>query len=394
MSAVRFRDVASESDLDRYATVEATSFGESRDVMAAAARASLGRALVRMGMAGDEVVAGYSLIPVGQFFGAASVPGQAVASVFVHPAWRRRGIAGVLLRDLVDACRGMRTALAPLYASTTRLYRRFGWEVGERSLRGIIRADALARLKGEGQARLRPSRRQVEAMRRAWLCRFDGPLDRPDWWLEIQWDSEEKPDERHEYGWFESDRLTGHMTYRQVRGEHDEPLAVFELVATTPDAVRGMYGLLGAHESMLSRVSIWNAAHHLHQLSYLLPDIDKVVKVEGSLCWMQRIVDVGRALETRGWAGGVDARIELEVSDPCCDEPARMVLEVADGAARIEPGGRGGVRCGVGALSAWYSARLSAFEARQLSLLEAPSSDVELMDSLIPARPRMEPDHF
>jgi predicted acetyltransferase len=395
MSDVRFADATTDSDFERYATVEALSFGQRRDEMATAVHAARGRALMRVGVVAGEVVAGYALIPVGQFFGGASVPAQAVASVFVHPAWRRRGVAGSLLRDLIDVCRSQRAPLAPLYASTTRLYRRFGWEVCDRSLRCHVRADALARLHGAGDLRAAPPRGDVESLRRRWLQRFDGPLDRPDWWLEIEFDAEEKPEERHEYGWFEGGVLTGHLTYRQTTAQHDDvAVDVHELVAATPEALRGLYGFLGGHESLLGRISFWNAGPRMHELAHLLPDVDKLVRVEGSLCWMERLVDIDAAVAARGWAPAADAQVQIHVTDPHGDGDAELVLEVHGGAARARRGGGGAVRMGIGALSAWYAGSLTAAELARLSLLDGPARDLEVLDSLLPRRPAMPPEHF
>jgi predicted acetyltransferase len=389
-----FREVEGDADLERYMAVEADSFGESAETLGAEGRAAKEHAVMRMALIGEEVVAGYALVSVGQFFGGASVPAQAVTSVFVQPAWRRRGVAGALLRDLVDVAQGLGTALAPLYASTTRLYRRFGWEACDRTLWCNVRAAELARLRGEGRARRDPDRGEVEAFRRGFLWRFDGPFDRPDWWLSVFWNADPKQEEHREYAWFEGDRITGHVTYRQSEVGDDVSLAVQDLVAETPDALRGILGFLGGHEAQLSHITFKRAAILIRELMYLLPDAHKVVTVEGSMCWMQRLIGLERAMCERGWASNVDARLELEVNDPVSGEPAPVMLEVANGKGALSSGGGRKIRCGIGALSAWYSSRLTAWEARRLSLMDAPDETVELMDALIDRRPTLEPDYF
>jgi predicted acetyltransferase len=394
VSVLTFNDVRSDSDFERYLAVESDSFGESLEDIEASTRAVRDRVLMRAGSIGDELVAGYCLMGVGQFFGGRAVPAQAVASVFVHPAWRRKGIAGALLRDLVDVCRALPTALAPLYASTTRLYRRYGWEVGDRTLWCKVRADALGRLHGEGRARVNPNRSDVEAFRRAYLCRFDGPFDRPEWWLEAHWDNDGKKEGRREYGWFEGERITGHITFRQPHTDPEHSLAVQDLVAETPDALRGLFGFLGSHEAQAAEITLKRASIHMRELAFLLPDVHNLVSIEGSMCWMQRMIDIEAAMRTRGWSATADTRLDLELSDPCVDAPARLVVEFARGEASISPGGTGRVRCGIGVLSAWYSSRLSARDASRLSLLEAPDDEIELMDAVIPCRPTLEPDYF
>jgi len=394
MTDVSFVDVCTDSDLERYLSVEAESFGEPEAEIDAEGRAAREHALMRMLLAGDEVVAGYSLMGVGQFFGGRSVPAQAVASVFVHPAWRRQGIAGSLLADLVDAARGLGTGLAPLYASTTRLYRRYGWEVGDRTLWCRVRTDALSHLRGSGRARSRPGRSELESFRRRFLPEYDGPFDRPEWWLDVHWDTEGKRDGRREYGWYEDGRLTGYVMLRESFEHREVFIAVQDLVAETPDALRGLLGFLGGHEAQVAEITIKRAGIHINELMYLLPDADKAVAVDGSISWMQRIIDVDCAVQRRGWPGAPDSRLELEISDPCAEQPSRAVLEIAGGEGAVSTGGSGRIRCGLGALSAWYSSRLTAREARRLSMLEATDADVAVMDAVIARRPWWEPDYF
>jgi len=397
MSQPVFVDVRSDADVERFVAAESEAFGESLEEGLREYRAMLPHAVLRMGCVDDQAVAGYSLMPAGQFLGGRSVGAECVTSVFVHPAWRRRGIAGALLRDLVDVARVSGTAIAPLYASTTRLYRRWGWEVGDRTLVNRVRADALSRFRGEGQARRNPDRAAVEAMRRAHLHRFDGPLDRPDWWLAVQWDTEATAHERCDYGWFEDETLTGFVRYKYahpVDWSAPGTIDVYELVATTVDALHGLFGLVGSHESQAGDVVFKRAAFPGRDLLYLLPDVDKAVAIRGSVCWMQRIIDVSRAVEQRGWRAGIDARLELEVSDPCEDGATRLVLEVASGRGHATVGGAGGIRCGIGALSVWYSSRLRASDASRLGLLEGPPGDIETMDALVGDRPTWAPDYF
>jgi len=360
-------------------------------------RAMLPHATLMFGCVEAETVAGYAIVPLGQYFGGRSVAAQGVASVFVVPEWRRRGVAGHLLRDLVVQARRLGAAVAPLYASTTRLYRRWGWEVGDRTLTHRVRADALARFHGEGSARRSPGRAAVEALHREVAQGFDGPLDRPDWWLDVQWDTFADAHERTEYGWYEDDALTGYVRYR-----HAHPAAwagpptidVHEFVAATPESLRGLLGLLGGHEAQASHITFKRATFPEPELLYLLPDVDKLVEINGDVCWMQRVVDIGRAVQQRGWPPHITARVELEVTDPCDESAARYVLEVAAGGGHAEPGGSGRVRCGIGALSAWYSSRLRASEALRVGLLDGPAADIEAMDALIAGRPARAPDYF
>ena len=108
---------------------------------------------------------------------------------------------------------------------------------------------------------------------------------------------------------------------------------------------------------------------------------------------MQRIVDVDAALTARGWPSRASGRVELEVTDPLTGVE-RLVLEVEHGSARVTPGGTGAIRCGVGALSAWYSSALRAQDAVRLGLMEGDAPAVSTMDGLIAGGLPWMPDFF
>jgi predicted acetyltransferase len=390
-------DPRDEADLERFAAADAESFGQSRDHVLKWLNVARSRTRIRIARSGDDVLGGYVLISVGQWFGGFAVSAHAVAAVSVHPAWRRRGVATSLMRDLVNVAREHGAALAPLYAATTRFYRRWGWEIGDRSYEQKVDAKALAPFTGAGQVVRNPAHADVEALRRSVLWRFDGPLDRPDWWLALEWDTAE-PEERHFlYGWVEGGELTGVVRYVQQRSPDPAwmVIAVYELVARTKDALHGLLGLLGGNEAQVRDVVFKHSTLQPRpELLYLVPDADQHISAKGFICWMQRIVDIPNALRARGWNPNVSATVALEVADPFNESPQRMVLEVAGGKAEVTPGGSGAVTCGVGALGAWYSGTLRAWNAAKLELMRGSAEDIALMDSLLVDNDPWMPDYF
>jgi predicted acetyltransferase len=392
---IEIRDAGGEQELRRFAEVDAESFSgvaatNMRWLLAAAPHAPL-----RLAHMGGEIVGGYMLLPGGQFFGGKSVPAHGVTGVAVHPAWRRRGVAGALMRDGIRLARENGAALAPLHAATVRLYRRWGWEVCSETLRQIVQTAALTGLSGEGTVRSRPDRTAVEAMRRAHLTQWDGPLDRADWFLSVEWDPGDPATTHYEYGWFEGDRLTGFVRYTSSRDAGDWiRIRVQEFIFTTEDALRGLLGFLGGQESMSSEVIFGHSALvDLSPLLWLLPEPHRALEMKGNLCWMQRIVDIDAAMRARGWPARAAGRVELEVTDPVTGVE-RFVLEVEGGSAAVSPGGSGAIRCGIGALSAWYSSALRAQDAVRLGLLEGDASAVSAMDGVIAGGIPWMPDFF
>jgi predicted acetyltransferase len=392
---IEISDVRDEAERMRFADVDAESFAArtADDVRWLAAAAPHTR--LRVARIGAEVVGGYMMLPAGEFFGGRSVPAQGISAVAVHPAWRRRGVAGALMRDCVALTREAGAGVAPLFAATVRLYRRWGWEVCMQTFRQTVRTRALSRLSGAGTVRPNPDRSAVEAMRSAHLRQWDGPLDRADWWLQVEWDSGDPESRRSEYGWYENDLLTGYVRYEGQR----QPgswirLGVHDFVASTGDAMRGLLGFLGGQESQSAEVVFYHSTlPEISPLLFLLGEPHRDVEVSAFIPWMQRIVNVDRAMSARGWPAAARGRVELEVTDPVTGVE-RVVLEVEGGAARVSLGGAGQVRCGMGALSAWYSSALRAQDARLLGLFEGDPADLLAMDSLIAGGLPWMPDFF
>ena len=394
MPDIVIADPRSDADVEAFARLDAEGFAQTVEESRGWLERMRAHALWRYAYVGDEVVGGYVLLPAGQFFGGRSVPIQAVAGVGVAPPWRRRGVAGALMNDLVTFSAEHGAALAPLQAATTRLYRRWGWEIGERSLRHRVRSSSLAALSGDGRAVASPAAPAVEALRRDVLARWDGPLDRPDWWLEVEWPAHH---EHRSYGWMQGERLTGYTRYVERSGQplHWMNINVQELIAATPDALRGLLGLLGSNEAQTEEIVFSNSSlRPRSELLFLLPDADKQIIVEGQICWMQRIVNLQAAFRARGWPAHVRGRLDLEVADPVKGAAERCVLEVNNGEARLSAGGSGRVRCGIGMLSSWYSGTLRPHDAVRMSLLDAPAEDIDTMSSLVGDRDAWMPDYF
>jgi predicted acetyltransferase len=396
MSSVAVTDPRDDADIEQFAAVDAESFGESREQALRWLVAARGRAALRLARADGAVVGGYALLPAGQYFGGRSVPAQCVAAVAVHPAARRRGVAGALMRDLVAVAREHGAALAPLHAATTRLYRRWGWEVGGSGVIQTVQTRALTSLSGAGSLVRKPDLASVERLRRSVLPRWDGPLDRPDWWLALEWELGEPADQKLSYGWLEDGVLTGFVRYVQSReGGPWMTVDVRELITSTGNALNGLLGLLGSHDAQAPEVMFRHSSlRPQSDLLYLIPDADKVMSLRGSLCWMQRIVDLPEAVRARGWSAHATAAIELAVSDPVRDGAERLVLHVAGGRGEIAPGGAGHIQCGIGALSAWYAGTLRALDAWRLGLFHGGADHLAAMDALIGDRDPWMPDYF
>jgi predicted acetyltransferase len=348
---IEISDIRDDAERQRFAEVDAESFaGRAEDNMRWLTAAEP-HTTTRLARVGGEIVGGYMMLPTGEFFGGRSVPAQGISAVAVLPAWRRGGVAGALMRDCVTSVRDSGAAIAPLFAATVRLYRRWGWEVCTQTFRQSVQTRALSGFRGAGAVRAHPDRSEMEALRRTQLSRWDGPLDRPDWWLSVEWDPGNSEGHRAEYGWYEGEALTGFVRHETERTKGGWiRVLVAEFVYSTGDALRGLLGFLGGHESQSSDVVfVHSAIPDISPLQLLLDEPHRNVEVSAFIPWMQRIVNVEQAMSARGWPARAAGRVELEVTDPVLGAE-RLVLEVEDGGGRVTPGGSGQVRCGIGAL--------------------------------------------
>jgi predicted acetyltransferase len=110
-------------------------------------------------------------------------------------------------------------------------------------------------------------------------------------------------------------------------------------------------------------------------LSLVLPSPD--VSLQRQRLWMLRLVDAPSAIAARGYATGMTATVALEIADDECQSNAgRFVLVVENGCGRLEPGGGGDVRIGVGALASLYSGWASTAALAGAGLL-AGGSDAQ-----------------
>jgi predicted acetyltransferase len=87
--------------------------------------------------------------------------------------------------------------------------------------------------------------------------------------------------------------------------------------------------------------------------------------------WMTRLVDAPAAIAARGFRPGAAAVVPLQVHDPLLpDHAGDVVLEVRDGEGRLEPGGAGRVRLGIGAFASLYTGWSSPWTLARAGLLD------------------------
>jgi len=383
-----------ERDWNAYISLGSQSFRADPAVASRWLGVARACAIVRVVRENGRVVAGAAAHRVPQLFGGREVAAGAVAGVCVAPERRGSGIARALMGEMVRAMRAQGCAVSPLWPSTIRPYRRSGWEVagGEWAFR--VPTHELVGLRGSGEAVAEPGL-GAHALQRRRAADFDGPLARPEWWW--RWKHPRPvPEQSFRYAWVEGDVVTGFIAFQQdavPRPAWEIGIEVGEFWTSTTNAARGLLGFLGAHSSLVREVRFGHAVLPPFPSIAHLAELDGL---DGGMfgSWMLRIIDPVSAFEARGWPEHASVRVALEIDDPFEEGSRCMVVEVDGGRARVTPGGSGGVRIDIGALSAWYAGRLRAGEAARLGRAAGDAGDLAALDGLTGDRPVWLPDHF
>jgi predicted acetyltransferase len=272
-----------------------------------------------------------------------SVPGGHLAAagvrdVGVLPTHRRRGLLTELMRRQLDDVRGRGEPLACLWASESRIYRRFGyglavlglsWEIARTATDFVpgVPVDLPVRLVEADE--VRPAMASVHE--RLWRTR-PGMVDRSAAWISYR--LRRRGDLRHAL----VDGPSGVEAYASYRVTPDwtiggpaHELVAGEVLAVTPEAEGTIWRFL--LDTDLVRTVRAGQRPADEPLVWMLADTQALQRRVADTLWV-RLVDLEAALSGRRFAA--DVRVVLEVSDAFCPwNEGRWLLE----------GGPDGARC-------------------------------------------------
>lgn len=201
---------------------------------------------VRVGEVDGALVASLVLVPFTAFVRGSRVPVRGIGGVAVSPEHRRRGIGEALVRAALREMRQRGDAFSMLYSFRADFYQRLGYGLIERSLMlstPPTLIPASPEMRRVRRSRL-PDRPLVEQLY-ARLAEERGHFAferRPEWWSRRLWD--------HEGDWVVYERtrgrIEGYLQYQvdSVDGPWKLVINVNEMMASTPDAQRGLWGYL------------------------------------------------------------------------------------------------------------------------------------------------------
>ncbi len=347
--------------------------------------------LVRLVQEDGDVRATTTILPLEVFVDGRPVPMGGVAAVATDPAYRRRGYAGKLMRDVLREMRERGVHLSSLWPFAHAFYRTYGWELAGETLAYTFNPTDLPtspdqrRVRAYREGDLPPIMQLLEkesALRSCCVRRTEG------WWRAVL----------AREGWrvavHERDgRLEGYIVYEMSEWRDEKPrrtLTVQELVSGSLEARRALISFLAAQDPLVFEIK-----HHVPRGESLHPYLrSSYVKTEVEPEFMLRLVDVEGALGHLDRSP--DAPLVLDVADDVVSENDGFYTvgggEVVRGAEASEK-----VSLDVRQLAQLYAGYVPAGQLARNGLVEPGSPRaLELLASLFPpGEPWVyPPDHF
>jgi predicted acetyltransferase len=303
---------------------------------------------------GARLIASGRYMPIEQWWHGAAVPAGGVASVYVAPEDRGRGVGTRLMTALIELIAERGRPLSVLYPATAPLYRRAGYEHGGAQHWVSFRTEALRSLDGAGREpagtvkvrRAGPAdaAEVVAVVRAVHAAAGDaGPLDRGEAFVRWFLDS---PDL---FAYLADDGFIAYYWNDDRSG-----LVVDIAVAGSAATARALWSLVGSGSSTAETVRARISPHD--PILWLLRDRTDERVTRSS--WMLRIIDAPAAIAARGFPVGVAAEVPLIVHDALRPGNAgSWRLIVAGGRGRLEraPQSAAAVRMTERGLAALYA---------------------------------------
>ncbi len=348
---------------------------------------------------GDRIVATSMSHPLEQFFGSRGVPCAGIAAVAVRPDTRGKGTGGALVAELIRQRREAGDVISSLYPATVAVYRKLGYEIAGVFTELAAPLRALPRTGGEGieldTTRDDSRLADVRACFRKYAPQHSGPV-----WFEDEGSWRHRtlqmsnPDVvPHVVVATGPDGAEGYACYgRGERAGFGIDPACTHLVALTRRAAAALLGYFGGFHSIGAEVT-WHGSPN-DPLALLLAESRSVTQ-KSEFRWMNRILDVPRALEARGY-GLVEGECVIAVEDALFpDNAGPFRIEASGGKVAVtREDGPAPDPIPVGMLTALYTGYLSAHDLVRLGALRPDDPAVPVLGSLFAGPPPWSPDFF
>ena len=339
-----------------------------------------------------EVRASVTVLPLESFVDGEPRPMGGIAAVMAHPAYRRRGYAGDLMRAALRDMQEREVSLSLLAPFAHAFYRSFGYELATEAIEYRLKPSDLStspeqrylRAYREGDLPSLMSLLEEEAKRHPLCVRRS----------ERHWRSSLSRKDREVAVYGREGDVEGYVLYKmsgwQENGDPQRTLSVQEMVAATPRARDALISFMAGLDPMTYGIKLYTPRgeplHPYLKSSYVTAKVEpdqmlRLVGVEGALGYLNR---------------AAEAPLVLEVSD---DGVSENVGEYTLGVGEVVRGAEAAERVSldVRQLARLYAGYLPARQLARYGLVE-PGSEraLELLETLFPVGDPwlFEPDHF
>ncbi|HMK98075.1 MAG TPA: GNAT family N-acetyltransferase [Acidimicrobiales bacterium] len=325
-----------------------------------------------------KVVAICRALPFGQWWGGARVPCAGVAGVAVLPEYRGRGLAGRLMRQLLEARRAAGDAVSALYPANAPLYRQHGYEFAGLYTELTVPVVDLPPSRAEVRLLEEGELADLMACYSTYASRHNGPVETADaerWKEHILAHKDEGTHQRTVVAPGEAG-VEGYASYFLGNWEsRGYPVVSKHLVALTPGALGALLGYFRRFEGSASTFT-WRGSPSTAPVG-IAAGSDGFSVVPKLRRWMLRVLDVPLALERRGYQSA-SGEVVIEIEDPMFPANAgAWRLRVENGraqAAKLSEEVRAPVP--IGLFSALYAGLVAPW-------------DLVLLGALAPDEPRL-----
>ena len=360
---------------------------------------------------GGSVVGGFRIMPLEMRVSTESdgwIQVGGLGRLGVYPHFRRQGLAGGVIRLVLQQSYEQGDLLSLLYPTSFGLYRRYGYALASRHVLYCVPPGAFP--DDVGRERIRPATpADVQEINHCYENQLYGALGLIRRSARIWRDSylmgpPEEPSARWVYVG-DSGQIEGYLAtvYNQTANFAVQRLEVREWFVTSGAALRAFMGFFRAQSSSIELVQVpaqprWSLEGALVEPVWPQdPDVSPWRQPLGKICstLVGRIIHLDKAIAARGFAE--DGRINLLVEDwglPVNSGYRALCTEGGRGELRAAEEGLADVRLDISVLSSLYCGATTARQALIFGQLEASPEAAEQLDRMLGDSSFMVWDYF
>ena len=310
-----------------------------------------------------EVIGGLAVIPMAQWWGGKSVTMTGIAGVSIAPEYRGTGAALSLMQHTIKELHAKGVATSVLYPSVQQLYRKlgyeqagsfYGWEAPVQSIQIREQPIPVKAVSTDSQIFYELYKKQAK--------NINGYLNR----ARPIWSRIMNPSRDTFYAYLigSVEVAQGYIIFSQDSSKDDAVLQVRDWVVLTNAAAKSFWSFLSNHRSVIDKIR-WRSSV-IDNLTLELPE--QTAKTKYIKRWMLRIINLEKALSTRGYLSGIETELHLEIKDDLIPENnGKFILSIHNGSGNITKGGKGELKLDIRGLASLFT---GLFSPQQLQLAE------------------------